>query len=71
MAFNPRLDASAEDEKTERQHSSGGDRHQAWEPQKVRQGDIILKRPAQRWIFFGGVVAAAILGLVIAILAGS
>jgi hypothetical protein len=37
----------------------------------VRQGDIILKRPIQRWIFFGGVVAAAILGLAIAVLAGS
>lgn len=71
MVSNARPDVSAEDEKTKRQHPSGGDRHQAREPQKVRQGDIILKRPVQRWIFFGGVVAAAIFGIVLVMLAGS
>ena len=71
MISDPRLDASAEDEKTEQRQSSGEDRQQVWEAQKVRQGDIILKRPVQRWIFFGGVVAAAIFGIVIVMLAGS
>jgi hypothetical protein len=71
MISDPRLDASAEDEKTEQRQLSGEDRQQGWEAQKVRQGDIILKRPVQRWIFFGGVVAAAIFGIVIVMLAGS
>jgi hypothetical protein len=65
----PRPNISTEYEKAERRCSSG--RRYAWEPEKVRQGDIILKRPAQRWIFFGGVVRAAIFGLAIVMLAGS
>jgi hypothetical protein len=41
------------------------------DPQKARQGEIILRRPMQRWIFFGGLIAATILGVVIFALAGS
>jgi hypothetical protein len=71
LVSDPPSNASAEDEKAERPYSDGSDRRHAFEPQKVRQGDIILTKPVQRWIFFGGVVAAAVLGLAIAIVAGS
>ena len=71
MISEPRANALAKNEKAERQHSGGSDRRRSWEPQKVRQGDIILKKPVQRWIFFGGVVAATVPGLAIAILADS
>jgi hypothetical protein len=67
----PSPDASTEDKKAERQHPSEKEGQQVWEPQKVRQGDIILKRPVQRWTFIGGVVAAAIFSIVIVMLAGS
>ncbi len=36
-----------------------------YDPQDVRQGEIVLKRPWQRWVFalglFGGIVWALIL----------
>ncbi|HLH47998.1 MAG TPA: peptide ABC transporter permease [Roseiarcus sp.] len=31
---------------------------------KARQGDIILRTPARRWIFIGGMLAALILVLI-------
>lgn len=71
MISDPRLDALAKDEKTEQWQSSGEDKQQVWKAQKARQGDIVLKRPVQRRIFFGGVVAAATFGIVIVMLAGS
>jgi hypothetical protein len=39
------------------------------QPQKARQGEIILKTSLQRWIFFGALGLAAVLGVVIAMLA--
>jgi hypothetical protein len=71
MVSDPLPEASFENEKAGWQHSNGGGSRHVWEPQKVRQDDIILKRPTQRWIFFGGVAAAAVLGVAIAVLAGS
>jgi hypothetical protein len=45
------------------------DRRREIDPQKARQGQIILKTPTQRWIFFGALGLAAVLGVVIAMLA--
>ena len=39
------------------------------EPQRARQGEIMLKTSAQRWIFFGALGLAAVFGVAIAILA--
>lgn len=43
--------------------------HRSVDPQKARQGQIILKTPTQRWIFFGALGLAALLGVLIAVLA--
>jgi hypothetical protein len=45
------------------------DKRRPVDPQKARQGEIILKTPAQRWVFFGALGLAAVLGVVIAVLA--
>jgi hypothetical protein len=45
------------------------ERRRGIDPQKARQGEIILKTPTQRWIFFGALGLAAVLGVVIAVLA--
>lgn len=48
---------------------SGSQNHSPMDPQKARQGQVILKTSAQRWIFFGALGLAAVLGIVIAVLA--
>lgn len=45
------------------------DGHHRLDPQKARQGQIILKTSIQRWIFFGALALAIILGITITILA--
>jgi hypothetical protein len=36
-------------------------------PEEARQGQVALKGPRQRWIFFAGVVGAIVLAVVIAL----
>jgi hypothetical protein len=50
------------------------DAHKEPEPypaEKARQGEIILRRPWQRYIFFGSLAAIVVLLLILRILAGS
>ena len=39
--------------------------------EQVRQGEIILRRPWQRYVFFGSLVAMALLVLILGMLAGA
>lgn len=39
--------------------------------EKARQGEIILRRPWQRYVFFGALAAAAILAIFFRIVAGT
>jgi hypothetical protein len=66
VASDPRPDTSAKGEKAERRCSRG--RRHSWEPGTMRQGDIILKSPAQRRIFRG---AVAVFGPATGVLADS
>lgn len=68
---HPRPDAAA----NETADASGstpdgaGHNHRSVDPQKARQGQIILRTPTQRWIFFVALGLAAVLGILIAVLA--
>jgi hypothetical protein len=50
------------------------DAHKEPEPypaEKARQGEIILRQPWQRYIFFGSLAAVVLLLLILRIVAGS
>jgi len=36
-------------------------------PEEARQGQVVLKSPRQRWMFFAGIAGAIVLALVIAL----
>lgn len=67
----PRRDAAANE--TTDTSGNGPDgtntRRDPIDPQRARQGQVILKTPTQRWIFLGALGLAAILGVLIAVLA--
>lgn len=44
------------------------DREHPHEAQDVRQGEVILRTRRRRWIFFGGLVAAVVLAVVVSAL---
>lgn len=67
VSSDSRRDAAAND--TVNAPDAASDGRRSIDPQKARQGEIVLKTSAQRWIFFGALGLAAVLGVVIAVLA--
>jgi hypothetical protein len=46
---------------TEKLGNPGGPR--SYPADKARQGEIILRRPWQRWLFFGGLIGVGVVAL--------
>lgn len=69
-AFDPRQDAGSADGKTFASDPQSDPRRnrgaEAFDPQTVRQGQIVLRGSGRRWIFFGAMIAAIILVLLVA-----
>lgn len=62
------MTAPKNDENPSRASSDHGRKtKQRLAPEEARQGQVVLKGPRQRWIFFAGVAAAVVLALVIAL----